>query len=206
VVSSAVGAVATSRLHALRRRIGLVIAFLHTPFDDFTERRIATELTVGNRPLNLLVIANNARNVAANKPLGLGSAAGRADIVLVLHIDPMERGIWAITVPRDTLIAQPRLRVRGVADLTGLPTDSYLAMNFAVSTIVVSSIRFLKRHHVSEQATPPHHRSKRSARPPRHQTSVPSGPRCRHHGNGAHTTSGRRSGAVSRRDAYGQLY
>jgi LCP family protein required for cell wall assembly len=130
--------------------------FLKTPLGDYLLRRTATQVTVGSRPLNILVIANNARGVAANDPLGLGTAAGQADVMMVLHIDPLERGIWAIQIPRDALVAQPhwrnpvpkiktlfflgdqetppngpQLTVKAVSKLIGLPIDGYVAMNFA---------------------------------------------------------------------------
>lgn len=136
--------------------VAALFGFLHTPWGDYAARRVTTELTVGDHPVNLLVIANNARGVAANRPLGLGSAAGQADVLLVLHVDPMQRGIWAITIPRDALVAQPgwhnpipkiktlffmgdqetppigpELTTRAVSALIGLPIDGYLAVNFA---------------------------------------------------------------------------
>jgi len=133
-----------------------VIAFMRQPVGDYFVRRVTTRLTVGDAPLNLLVIANNARNVPANQPLGLGTAAGQADVILVLHVDPMQRGIWAITIPRDALVAQPHWHnpipkiktlffmgnqetpqtgpqetAHAVSALTGLPINGYLVANFA---------------------------------------------------------------------------
>ena len=133
-----------------------VALFLKTPWGDYFQRKTTSALTVGARPMNVLVIANNARGVAANDPLGLGTAAGQADVLMVLHIDPLERGIWAIPIPRDALVAQPHWRnpvpkiktlfflgdqesppdgpqvtARAVSALIGLPIDGYLAMNFA---------------------------------------------------------------------------
>ncbi|HXW76678.1 MAG TPA: LCP family protein [Candidatus Eremiobacteraceae bacterium] len=130
--------------------------FLRTPLGDYLLRRTTQSVTVGQRPINILVIANNARGVAANDPLGLGTAAGQADVMMVLHVDPLERGIWAIPIPRDALVAQPhwrnpvpkiktwfflgdqntppngpQLTAKAVSSLIGLPIDGYLAMNFA---------------------------------------------------------------------------
>lgn len=130
--------------------------FFRSPWGDLLERRTVTRATVGSRPLNILVIANNARGVTANDPLGLGTAAGQADVMMVLHIDPLQRGIWAIPIPRDALIAQPhwrnpvpkiktlfflgdqetppdgpQLTEKAVSRLIGLPVDGYVAMNFA---------------------------------------------------------------------------
>jgi LCP family protein required for cell wall assembly len=117
---------------------------------------LAARFAIGDRPINVLLIANNARDAAANKPLGLGSAAGQADVILLAHFDPAAHAIFAITIPRDTLVAQPhfhngvpkiktlfymgdeenpprgpRYLSKAVADLTGLPVDGYLVANFA---------------------------------------------------------------------------
>ncbi len=50
--------------------------------------RVTARLTLGSRPLNILLIANNARGVAADDPLGLGTAAGQADVILLAHVEP----------------------------------------------------------------------------------------------------------------------
>jgi len=68
---------------------------------------ITARLALGSAPLNLLLIANNARGVAADQPLGLGNAAGQADTIILAHIDPASHTIYAIPIPRDALIAQP---------------------------------------------------------------------------------------------------
>lgn len=117
---------------------------------------IAARISMGGRPLDILLIANNARGVQADDPLGLGSAAGQADVILLARIDPRAHEIYAITIPRDALVAQPRWHntvpkiktlffmgnqetpphgpeylVRAVSTLTGLPIDGYLVANFA---------------------------------------------------------------------------
>ncbi|WDL97982.1 LCP family protein [Alicyclobacillus sp. ALC3] len=60
---------------------------------------------VGSKPVNILLIANNARN--ATGPLSLGTAGGQADIMIVAHLDPKQHTVSLISVPRDTLIAMP---------------------------------------------------------------------------------------------------
>lgn len=117
---------------------------------------IAARLSMGARPMNILVVANNARGVAANDPLGLGTAAGQADVIILARVDPKAHTIYAITIPRDALIAQPQWHntvpkiktlffmgdqlapprgpedlAAAVASLTGLPVDGYLVANFA---------------------------------------------------------------------------
>lgn len=117
---------------------------------------LAARFAIGDKPINILVIANNARDAKADKPLGLGSAAGQADVIILAHFDPAEHAIYAITIPRDTLFAQPHFHngvpkiktlfymgdeenpprgpqylTKAVADLSGLPIDGYLVANFA---------------------------------------------------------------------------
>lgn len=117
---------------------------------------IAARLTMGSQAVNVLVIANNARDVKATDPLGLGSAAGQADVILLAHISPGDHTIYAITIPRDTIVAQPhwndpvpkiktlffmgdqetpphgpRYLEQAVSALTGLPIDGYIVANFA---------------------------------------------------------------------------
>lgn len=117
---------------------------------------ITARIAMGNRPVNVLLIANNARDVAADDPLGLGTAAGQADVIILARLDPGAHTIYAITIPRDTLFAQPtwhdtvpkiktlffmgdqespprgpQYLARAVAQLTGLPVDGYIVANFA---------------------------------------------------------------------------
>ncbi len=116
---------------------------------------VAARLTMGDHPTNVLLIANNARDVAADDPLGLGSAAGQADVILLARFDPAAQTIYAITIPRDALIAQPdwhdsvpkiktmffmgdeetppqgpKYLAKAVSNLTGLHVDGYIAVNF----------------------------------------------------------------------------
>jgi LCP family protein required for cell wall assembly len=127
-----------------------------TPAGRRAAEGIVARFAVGDRPINVLLIANNARDAAADKPLGLGSAAGQADVIVLMHFDPAAHAIYAITIPRDTLVAQPRFHNpvpkiktlfymgdqetpprgpqylgKAVAALTGLPVDGYLVANFA---------------------------------------------------------------------------
>jgi LCP family protein required for cell wall assembly len=117
---------------------------------------ITARLAMGNRPVNVLLIANNARGVAADDPLGLGTAAGQADVIILARLDPGAHAIYAITIPRDTLFAQPgwnnpvpkiktlffmgdqdtpprgpQYLAAAVERLTGLHVDGYIVANFA---------------------------------------------------------------------------
>jgi LCP family protein required for cell wall assembly len=139
--------------------IAVAIAGVIFVFASRTGRQMVgpgiARLAMGDQPMNVLLIANNARDVAADDPLGLGTAAGQADVILLAHLDPAAHTIYAITIPRDALVAQPHFQdsvpkiktlffmgdeetpPRGpqyletaVADLTGLRIDGYIAMNF----------------------------------------------------------------------------
>lgn len=117
---------------------------------------VSATLAMGSGPINILVIANNARGVAASDPLGLGTAAGQADVILLARLDPGAHTIYAITVPRDALVPQPHWHnpvpkiktlffmgdqetpprgpqylAQAVSALTGLPVNGYIVANFA---------------------------------------------------------------------------
>lgn len=133
----------------------LALLFATRPGRQYTSA-VTASLTMGAQPVNVLLIANNARGVAANDPLGLGTAAGQADVILLARMEPATHTIYAITIPRDALVAQPHWHnsvpkiktlffmgdqetpARGpeylskaVSALTGLPVDGYIAVNFA---------------------------------------------------------------------------
>ncbi len=116
-------------------------------------QRISENLLHINKTMNVLLIANNARN--ATSPLSLGTAAGQADIILIAHIDPTTHKITLISVPRDTLIAMPqydipipkiksafniglnespdmgpKLEIKAVSQLTGLPISYWIVTDF----------------------------------------------------------------------------
>lgn len=108
---------------------------------------------VSNHPYNILLIGNNARN--ATGPLSLGTAAGLADILMVVHIDPTKHLVTLISIPRDTLYALPgwkdpipkiketlflglqesplrgpQFAMQSVAKLTGMPISAYVVTDF----------------------------------------------------------------------------
>jgi LCP family protein required for cell wall assembly len=114
---------------------------------------IGQGLSGNTQPVNILLIANNARDAA--NPLSLGSAGGQADILLVVHFDPSKHEVTLISVPRDTLIALPdwdipipkiksvftlgleqspekgpELAMQAVSKITGLPIHDYIVTDF----------------------------------------------------------------------------
>ena len=143
---------------------GIVYALMSKSARQFTGG-VAARLSMGSRPMDILLIANNARDVAADKPLGLGSAAGQADVILLARLDPTANTIYAVTIPRDALVAQPlwhnsvpkiktlffmgdeespprgpEYLAKAVAELTGLPVDGYIAANFSGFTKAVDLV------------------------------------------------------------------
>ena len=101
-------------------------------------------------PYNILLIGNNARH--ATGPL---SAGGQADILMVVHVDPIRHRIAMISIPRDALVALPgwndpvpkiketlflglqqspergpALAMQVVGKFTGLPISGYIATDF----------------------------------------------------------------------------
>jgi LCP family protein required for cell wall assembly len=145
--------------------LGAIIYALTSNFGRQYTGSVAARLSMGSRPVDVLLIANNARSLAADKPLGLGSAAGQADVILLARLDPATHTIYAITIPRDALIAQPSWHnsvpkiktlffmgdeeapphgpeylAKAVSRLTGLPVDGYIAANFAGFTKAVDLV------------------------------------------------------------------
>ncbi|MDQ0188975.1 LCP family protein [Alicyclobacillus cycloheptanicus] len=108
---------------------------------------------IGNKPVNILLIANNARD--ASNPLSLGTGGGQADILIVAHVDPATHVVSLISIPRDTLIAMPdydvpipkikttftvglnespqmgpKLAMQYVSKMIGMPIDDYIVTDF----------------------------------------------------------------------------
>lgn len=115
---------------------------------------IGTKVFHVTHPVNVLLIANNARH--ASSPLSLGTGGGQADIMIVAHIDPLAHTVTLVSIPRDTLFAMPgysvsipkiktmfniglqetpptngpKLTMKAVSKLTGLPIKDYIVTDF----------------------------------------------------------------------------
>jgi LCP family protein required for cell wall assembly len=116
---------------AARRRPGEPVA-----------QSIATAV-LGPQPTNILLIGNNARDAAS--PL----TPGQADLLFVVHIDPAQRQVVFISIPRNVMVALPRWRdpvpkikgaffmggpalaMRAVSRLLGMPVRYYVVADFA---------------------------------------------------------------------------
>jgi len=160
--SSRKALVATASIVVL---LAILVFTFATQFGRQVTGSVTAQITMGSKPMNILLIANNARGVAANDPLGLGTAAGQADVILLARMDPTAHTIYAITIPRDALVAQPHWHntvpkiktlffmgdqetpargpeylAKAVSALTGLAIDGYVVANFAGFKAAVDSV------------------------------------------------------------------
>jgi len=114
----------------------------------------------GRVPINLLVIGSDSRAKKANCALGGGCAAGtgqNADVEMVVHVSADRTNITVMSVPRDTVAALPGCTdhrtgervparygqinatltygpgctVAAVHELTGIPIDHFVMVDFA---------------------------------------------------------------------------
>jgi LCP family protein required for cell wall assembly len=103
---------------------------------------VATSI-LGAQPTNILLIGNNARQ--ADSPL----TPGQADLLFVLHIDPVHHQVVFISIPRNVMIAYPSwndpvpkikgaffmggpaLATRKVSELLGMPIQYYVVSDFS---------------------------------------------------------------------------
>ncbi len=101
-----------------------------------------TSSVLGNKPINILFIGNNARN--ATSPL----TPGQADLIIVAHVEPAQHTVVLITLPRNIMVAYPgwrdtipklksaffmggpTLAVRTVSRLLGMPISLYVVSDF----------------------------------------------------------------------------
>lgn len=110
------------------------------------ENSVIEHISGIKQPMNILLVANNARH--AKSPLSLGTAGGQADIMIVAHVDPVAHQVSLISIPRDTLVALPQWnapipKIKSVFTL-GLnqsPTDGPKYLTAAVSKLVGMSIQ-----------------------------------------------------------------
>ena len=88
-------------------------------------------------PFNILLLGADFRK---------GDTAYRTDTMIVAHIDPQQKKIWMLSIPRDTKMLIPGhgyqkinaahafggapLTVKVVKEFTGLPIDHYMEVNF----------------------------------------------------------------------------
>lgn len=130
-------------------------------------QQVGQMIAGNNKPMNILLIANNARQAA--NPLSLGTAGGQADILIVAHIDPQKKKVTLISIPRDTLIALPKwnvpipkikttftlgleqspkkgpeLAMKEVSQMTGLSIDHYIVTDFQGFIDAINAIGGIK--------------------------------------------------------------
>lgn len=103
---------------------------------------VATTI-LGSKPTNVLLIGNNARD--ASSPL----TPGQADLMFVVHFDPVKHEVVFISIPRNVLVAYPdwrdpipkaksaffmggpTLAMQTISKLTGMPISKYVVTDFS---------------------------------------------------------------------------
>jgi len=99
--------IAVSAVAAVLVGVGIGYAFVGKQIRDLSGA--VTVILTGDKltqPENILLIGNNARNPSG--PLELGTGGGQADIMMVVHIDPIKHQVTLISLPRDSLFAMPQ--------------------------------------------------------------------------------------------------
>ncbi len=117
------------------------VAAQRRPGEGITASLATTVL--GPQPTNVLLIGNNARN--ASSPL----TPGQADLLFVVHIDPVKHQVAFISIPRNVMVAMPgwrdpvpkikgaffmggpQLAMREVSRLVGMPVTRYVVADFS---------------------------------------------------------------------------
>ncbi len=112
---------------------------------------VATTI-LGSRPTNVLLIGNNARN--AKSPL----TPGQADLIFVVHFDPVKHEVVLISIPRNVLVAYPnwrdpipkvksafymggpQLAMQTVSKLIGMPVTKYVVTDFTSFAQAINAV------------------------------------------------------------------
>jgi LCP family protein required for cell wall assembly len=140
-------------LIALVMIVAAVALYLHTrALVDRNGAACPSCAALGSGPMNVLVLGSDSRAVLDPQdlqhydPLGNDRNSGqRADSIVLLHIDPTAAKAVALALPRDLKVPAPNggfqkingyynqgvsAMVKAVHDLTGLPVNHYVEVNF----------------------------------------------------------------------------
>jgi LCP family protein required for cell wall assembly len=109
-------------------------------------------LLEGGQPENILLIGNNARG--ATTPL----APGQADLLFVVHLDPVHHQVVFISIPRNAMVAYPgyrdpipkiksallmggpQLEAQTVSRFLGMPIQGYVVADFAGFAAAINAV------------------------------------------------------------------
>ncbi|MDD5382093.1 MAG: LCP family protein [Candidatus Margulisbacteria bacterium] len=139
------------RVYAL---LTIVLTILYFYLNLFFPRLIPPSLRLGmiRKPFNLLIVGTDITfDSVSGKPIP--NLEGRADTIILAHIDPVKQEVNLVSIPRDTLVAIPGygqqkinassvyggipLLEESVSGLTGKKIDHYLEVKPAAVTKLV---------------------------------------------------------------------
>ncbi len=88
---------------------GVILAITYFYLNIFSPRLIPTFLRVGaiRKPVNVLIMGTDLTYSAETKK-PIPELEGRADTIILVHIDPVNYQINALSIPRDTYVLIPR--------------------------------------------------------------------------------------------------
>jgi LCP family protein required for cell wall assembly len=110
------------------------------------------------QPFNILLVGSDSRVGLSDDDkhrLAVGEAAGqRTDTIIVVHVSPRNHKVAMISIPRDLKVningrtakvnsaygGGPALMVRTVQQVTGLPINHYVEINFAAFSKLVDAV------------------------------------------------------------------
>lgn len=136
--------------------------YLRYRFDQVRKLGVAG-LTTGNtsQPMNILLVGDNSRSALNGKQaafFGSGTqvGGGRADVIMVLHLDPAAGTASVLSIPRDLFLpipgktgamriddnlnSGPSALVRAVQQDLGIPINHYIELNFDSFQNVVNAL------------------------------------------------------------------
>ncbi|MFC1540433.1 LCP family protein [Candidatus Margulisiibacteriota bacterium] len=142
------------RLSAILVTIGGIAYFY---LNIFSPQTIPKSLRIGaqRKPLNILILGTDTTYDRETR-LPMPERQGRADTILVAHLDPIGSRVSVLSIPRDTFLEIPgygmmkinvahayegaQLVKRTVANFTGLRIDHYLKIKPSAVTRLVNQL------------------------------------------------------------------
>jgi LCP family protein required for cell wall assembly len=109
------------------------------PQTQVEKKSLIAQLTAAKpgEPFNILLLGADGRK---------GETSYRSDTIVVAHVDPQQKKVWMLSIPRDTRVlipghgyqkinaahalGGPPLTIKVVKEFTGLPIEHYMEVNF----------------------------------------------------------------------------
>ena len=109
------------------------------PQTQVDRKSLAAQLSASKpgEPFNILLMGTDGR---------AGETSYRTDTIVVAHVDPQQKKVWMLSIPRDTKVMIPGhgyqkinaahafggapMTIKVIKEFTGLPIDHYMEVNF----------------------------------------------------------------------------